>query len=106
MTLANNYAYGQQVILHNEYYKEVVGVDTLFDFDECHVYIEAPDGLETHFYYPGGGLTKVSTGIYEYAFTPDQSGIWWYVFTGEESSVVVTATPDKKFSVYATRLVR
>lgn len=98
-----SYPFGQQIILQATFEQTVNGVDTPTDFDEVHLHIEKPNGTELHLTYPGG-LTKVDTGVYEHAITPEAAGVWWYRFSGENSGQLVTATEDMKFQVYTTRM--
>lgn len=74
----NTYAVNDTVTLTETF--TVSGVAT--DPDTVTLTVRAPNGAETVYTYSGGGLTRVTTGIYQKNVVPTATGLWSYEWKG------------------------
>lgn len=89
---ANCYDLGSAVLLTATF----TGQDGVTPADPTTVTLRVkdPNGVETT-----PTATKMSTGVYEYTFTPLVAGVWFYRFEG---AGVVTAVMESNFVVAAS----
>lgn len=67
------------------------------DPDEVSLRLLGPYGTETTYAYPGGGISKISAGVYSCDVVPDAGGVWffrWQTVTDDYS-----LTPEGDFVV-------
>jgi hypothetical protein len=90
--MANTFLIGNMIDLTAVFlYK---GIPT--DPDTIVLKVKDPSDNISTFTYLGGGLIKISTGLYFKSFLPDKVGTWYYLFAGEGA---VTAAIDNSFIV-------
>lgn len=74
----NTYPVNDTVTLTETYAPGGVATDP----DTVTLTVRAPNGAESVYTYSGGGLTKVSTGVYQKNVVPTATGLWAYEWAG------------------------
>lgn len=102
--MPNKYPYGQSVQAQGEF-KDPALDNAYYDPDVVKVSIRDPGANVDTFTYGVAGVVRVSTGIYTYDWTPDESGDWFYRWHSETSGGAMEAADEEQIIVKTPQTV-